>query len=184
MARSDLCPGCAGSACLLWNSGDTAVLRGSASSGSAWGYGDKAEAQQPGQKLWGAQLHLSEGASCLNLGDALHASSHWHTDICRPSSKSPRSRPQEGQHGGGTARGCRSGDRQRGQTEEPRCGVCPDPSTLCPSPVRCFTPHFVVLWQGNEAWGPRSSSCRRAGWLQAGKKTTRVKINGSRLAAG
>lgn len=130
-------------------------------------------------KISGAQLHPSEGASSLNLCYAIHASSHRQAD------PAPRgSSPQEGQHGGGTARGCRSGDRQKGQTEEPRCGVCPDPSTRCPSPVLCFTPRFVVLWQGNEAWGPQSGSCRRAGWLQAGKKTTRVKINGPRLAAG
>lgn len=80
VARSDQCPGYAGSACLLWNLGETAELWGSGSSGSAWCCGDKAEAQKPGQKLWGAQLHPSEGASSPNLGDALHASSQWHTD--------------------------------------------------------------------------------------------------------
>lgn len=148
MARSDLCPGCAGSACLLWNSEDTAVLRGSASSGSAWGYGDKAEAQQPGQKLWGAQLQLSEGASCLNLGDALHASSHWHTDICRPSSKSPRSRPQEGQHGGGIARGCRSGiDRGAKQrNHDVECALTHRPSV----PVQCAASPPTLLFYGKE----------------------------------
>lgn len=72
MTRSALCPGCADSVCLLWNSGEIAELRRSASSGSAWGCGDKAEAQKNRAKKnpSGAQLHPSEEASSLNLGDA------------------------------------------------------------------------------------------------------------------
>lgn len=76
-----LCPGCAGSACLLWLPRKVAEPQGSASSGSAWGYGSKAEGQKPGQKLWGAWLHPSEGASSLNLGYALHTSFHQHMDM-------------------------------------------------------------------------------------------------------
>jgi len=43
-------------------------------------------------------------------------------------------------------------------------------------------PALLFYWQGNEAWGPWSGSCRRAGRRHAGKKTTRVKI--SRPGAG
>lgn len=62
--------------------------------------------------------------------------------------------------------------------------MCPDPVTRRPSPARRFAPRFVVLWQGNEAQGPWSGSCRRAGQHQAGKKTTRVKINCTEAGCG